>query len=294
MLMIAAAAFGAVISCSGGHQATRKPTGAVSAPASVSPLRSTRLAPTPSTGTSAGPAIVTSAERSPGGSAVGIARIDLRRARLSLLGGSAEPGEGSGDGQVPLSQRSALLAAFNGGFLLRQAHGGLYLSGRVYRPLTANAASIAVRKDGTAVIGAWGRDVTMTPDVVAVRQNLELLVDHSAPASGLDATDIIRFGATLHHRPAVPRSALCIAADGTLIYAGGPALTALDLAQTMIGAGCARAMELDINPQFVVFVTYQNTGGTLAGTRLLPTMHYGPDRFLNPQPRDFFSVFARP
>jgi hypothetical protein len=222
---------------------------------------------------------------------VGVARMDLRRARISLLGGSVDPGQGS-DGQVPVAQRAGLLAAFNGGFLLRQSHGGLFLQGRAYKPLIGGAASVVVHRDGTATVGMWDRDVTMTHDVVAVRQNLTLLVDRSAPIPGLVANNAL-FGATIGHRAAVSRSGLCNASDGTLVYAAGRDLTAADLAGVMVAAGCVRGMELDINPQFVVFIAYRHVGATVVGTRLVPSMHYGQGRFLNPQSRDFFAVFSR-
>ncbi len=242
-------------------------------------------------GSSTAPAMTITEMRSPGGAVVGIARINQRRARVSLFGGSHDPGQGS-DGQVPQTERPTLLAAFNGGFLLRQSHGGLYFHGRTYKPLLPGVASVVVRRDGTAVVGTWDRDLTMTPDVVAVRQNLTLLVDRSAPVAGLVANNA-KFGATIGHRAAVSRSGLCSAGDDTLVYAAGRDLTAADLAQVLAAAGCVRAMELDINPQYVVFVAYRHVGSNLVGARLVPTMHYGPERFLNPQPRDFFAVFSR-
>jgi hypothetical protein len=237
------------------------------------------------------PAVTISEVRSPRGAVVGVARMDLRRARISLFGGGVDPGQGN-DGQVPVAQRAGLLAAFNGGFLLRQSHGGLFLRGRAYKPLIRGAASVAVRRDGTATVGMWDRDITMTRDVVAVRQNLTLLVDRSAPIPGLVANNTL-FGATIGHRAAVSRSGLCNASDGALVYAAGRDLTAADLAGVMVAAGCVRGMELDINPQFVVFIAYRHVGATLAGTRLVPSMHYGQERFLNPQSRDFFAVFSR-
>ena len=45
-------------------------------------------------------------------------------------------------------------------------------------PLRAGAASFVIYVDGTATVGQWGRDVTMTPNVTSVRQNLDLLVDN--------------------------------------------------------------------------------------------------------------------
>ena len=81
--------------------------------------------------------------------------------------------------------------------------------------------------------------------------------------------------------------------DGTLVYAAGRDLTASDLANVMVTAGCVRGMELDINPQYVVFIAYRHVGSHLVGTRLVASMHYGPQRFLSPQTRDFFAVFSR-
>ncbi len=245
----------------------------------------------PTAGRATGAAITITEGRSPRGEVVGIARIDLRRTRIDLLGGTLDPGQGS-DGQVPIAQRPGLLAAFNGGFKLRQSQGGLFLRGRTYRPLVAGAATVVVHRDGTAAVGMWGRDVAMSSDVVAVRQNLTLLVDRSAPVPGLAAHNAL-FGATIGHRVAVSRSGLCNARDGTLVYVAGRDLSAADLAQVMVAAGCVRGMELDINPQYVVYIAYRHVGSNLVGTRLVPSMHYGPDRFLKPQSRDFFAVFSR-
>ena len=46
-------------------------------------------------------------------------------------------------------------------------------------------------------MGDWGSDVKMTPTVVAVRQNLSLLVNHGQPVPGLNANDTSQWGNTL-------------------------------------------------------------------------------------------------
>ena len=43
-----------------------------------------------------------------------------------------------------------------------------------------------------------------------------------------------------------------------LIYAGGPSLSVLSLAKTLQAAGAVRAMELDINTDWVSAYTYVN------------------------------------
>ena len=63
----------------------------------------------------------------------------------------------------------------------------------------------------------------MSPSVVAVRQNLDLIVDNGPPVPGLDANDNHRWGATLGGRVQVWRSGLGVTADGALVYVGGRA-----------------------------------------------------------------------
>jgi len=45
------------------------------------------------------------------------------------------------------------------------------------------AASLVIYANGSITVGAWGSDVTMTPTVVAVRQNLYPLVVHGKPTA---------------------------------------------------------------------------------------------------------------
>ena len=67
-------------------------------------------------------------------------------------------------------------------------------------PLRTGAASFVVYRNGSATVAQWGRDVTMSSDVVSVRQNLDLLVDNGQPVPGLNAADTTQWGATLGTR----------------------------------------------------------------------------------------------
>ena len=49
------------------------------------------------------------------------------------------------------------------------------------------------------------------------------------------------------------RSGIGITADGALVYVGGPGLNITDLANLLVRAGAVRAMELDINTDWVNF-----------------------------------------
>ena len=105
---------------------------------------------------------------------------------------------------------------------------------------------------------------------------------------------------TLGNAVYVWRSGLGITADGALVYVGGPGLNITTLAGILARAGAVRAMELDINTDWVDFATYQPHGGSgLAapgnGTNLLPGMYGGADRYFAAWwSRDFITMAARP
>ena len=76
---------------------------------------------------------------------------------------------------------------------------------------------------------------------------------------GLHANDTTQWGFTLGNAVYVWRSGLGVTADGALVYVGGPGLNITDLANLLVDAGAVRAMELDINTDWVNFSTYDAT-----------------------------------
>ena len=56
-------------------------------------------------------------------------------------------------------------------------------------------------------------------------------------------------------------------AAGDLVYVGGPDLDPASLARLLIAAGAVRAMELDINPEWVSFATFAHAGGVVGHRR---------------------------
>ena len=127
-------------------------------------------------------------------------------------------------------------------------------------------------------------------DIVYARQNLPLIVTGGRPNPNL--SDGPEWGATLGNAIQVWRSAVGIDRHGNLIYAAANYQTVGSLAAIMIHAGAVRAMELDINTYWTSFITYRYPG---AGdpANLLPTMDRSPERYLTPDDRDFFAVYAR-
>ena len=246
----------------------------------------------------------------PGGTqSAGIAWLDTGLLAARLYSGSVSPGGGPYRYTAPIrpAQAATLVAAFNGGFKMNQARGGYYTEGRVIDPLRAGAASLVIYADGSVGIGAWGRDVTMTPQVVSVRQNLLPLVADGRPTPRAASARWQAWGSTCGAAscgPTVPgiehqwRSGLGITADGALVYVAGPALDPLQLAQLLVRAGAVRGMQLDINPDWPVFVTYDPPAGGRAaaanGRKLLSGTAQGPWTFFESSwARDFITMSAR-
>lgn len=223
--------------------------------------------------------------------------IDPKLVRLVEVPGTVEPG-GSWPivGTLPPDQRGTWIAAFNGGFRFKDAAGGLFAEGREAIPLADGAASLVIRTDGSVDVGMWGRDDHMSANVASVRQNLVLILDGGQPVPGIDQNDHHRWGRTLGNRVFVWRSGVGIRPDGTLVYAASNGLTVETLAAMLQAAGCVRAMELDINPEWVTFnlFTHPHAGSTtVSATKLLPDMRRPAERFLGPDSRDFVAVLAR-
>jgi hypothetical protein len=228
----------------------------------------------------------------------GVAWMDAGRLRGNLYSGSISPGQGPWTYTAPVSPSAALtlVCAFNGGFKLADTHGGYYAEGRYFAPLVTGAASLVITQDGTVTIGQWGRDELMAANVVAVRQNLTLLVDQGAPVPGLSPSDTSVWGSTLNYVPQVYRSGIGETASGALVYVSGPSLNIVQLAGLLAAAGAVRAMELDINPAWDTFAFYTPPTPTGAaapanGTELLASMSGGPSRFFDPSwARDFITM----
>ncbi len=91
------------------------------------------------------------------------------------------------------------------------------------------------------------------------------------------------------------RSGVGVDASGALTYVGGPALSIQSLAILLQRAGAVRAMELDLNTQWVSGFTFQQASANPAdvrGVKLLASMQRSEDRYLVPGERDFFALLA--
>jgi hypothetical protein len=229
----------------------------------------------------------------------GVMWLDTKLLKANYVVGLEQPG-GNGPNpwgsQIPPDQRDQAIAAFNSGFKMDAANGGAWLDGVEMVPLRDGSASFVIKQDGSATVGVWGRDFAMAPDIKAVRQNLVLLVDNGQLNPAMREDDTTAFGATLGNNVYVWRSGVGVTADGAILYAGGPALSVTALARTLQAAGAVRAMEMDINTDWVSAFTYQNNttlpGNPVEGVKLLDGMTHDGSQYLQPNSRDFFAFTA--
>lgn len=229
------------------------------------------------------------------GAGVTLLSFDQTLLGLRLHSGTIDAG-GTGWRWGPAASRSErprLVAAFNGAFKFSTDSGGFMSYGQVGKPLRDGLASIVTYADGRTDIGAWHSEVPAAgATVVSVRQNLTPLIDRGRPASSVGCRSC--WGATLGGVENPARSAVGITASGHLIWAAGEHLTVAALTDALLGARVVRAVELDINPQWVAGYLYRHHGpsGPLAVVPLVPGQTGVPGSFLSPYSRDFFTIVA--
>ncbi len=190
------------------------------------------------------------------------------------------------------AHRSGLAATFNGGFKLQDARGGYYADGHTAGTLVPGAASVVITKDGNLDVGSWNNEVRMSPQVVSVRQNLRLLIDHGTVASNVESNTQSDWGATVKGADYVWRSGLGVDNHGNVINVVGPALSAPSLADLLLRAGAVRAMELDINKTWISTMWYTTTRGQVTPHKVLPFQRPA-DRYFTRTSRDFFAAYLR-
>jgi hypothetical protein len=195
---------------------------------------------------------------------------------------------------IPADQRANLVATWNGGFKVKpdDALAGFYMDGKAAVPLVNGKAAEVFYTDGSIKIGQWGRDETMGPNIQAVRQNLSLLVDNGQLAVGPGDGSSAQWGYTIKNSYFIARSGVGMTAKGDIVYVSGKFLSVYTLAKLLQAAGAVDAMELDINPDWVSFMSY---GGDPANPTITKLWDFTQpkDRYFQPSDRDFVSVAKR-
>ena len=227
----------------------------------------------------------------------GVAWMRAGTSVAHLVAGTQQPGGSGwpGDAAVPSGDVSKLVATFNSGFKLADIAGGFYLDDRTAKPLRDGQASFVIDRQGRVTIGQWGRDVTMNPDIVAVRQNLALVVDGGKPVDGLAGNAGGRWGTAKNQFQYTWRSGVGLDAQGNLVYVAGNSMNLTTVARAMADAGIVRGMQLDIHSGMASFSSWQpgTGGGQSVPRKLLPGMSRSAYRYLVADQRDFIYLTAR-
>ena len=155
-------------------------------------------------------------------------------------------------------------------------------------------ASLVIYRNGRTDVGAWGREVRMSPDVAAVRQNLIPLVDHGVVDPTCATGGTAEWGSTVGQAAYIHRSAFGVTASGAEVYVGGPALSVCTLGEILRSAGVVRGMELDINPAWVSGAYFHPTGQARPDAfQLFGEEQVGAQHYLQTSSRDFVSFDLR-
>jgi hypothetical protein len=228
-------------------------------------------------------------------SGVTLMRFDQSLVHLTLHAGSSDGG-GTGwtyGDRITPREIHLLLAAFNGGFKLTYRDVGFLSGSHVAVSLKAGLASIVTYTDGTTAIGAWREGVPSAGKTVfSVLQNQHLLVDRGVAPASVSSCIISCWGETIGSRTAVARSGLGITENGELLWAAGEQLRPADLAGALIAAGAVRAVELDINPDWVAGYLYVHHPSGPSAVPVVPGQLGIAGKLLEPYSRDFLAIVA--
>jgi Phosphodiester glycosidase len=230
---------------------------------------------------------------------VAVVAIDLTHTRLHYVLGSIEPYSPDSPprtGAIPPGDLVAgrLLATFNGGFKATHGHFGAMADGVTALPPRDGLGTLAIYTDGTVRMGEWGTDITPSTQITAWRQNGPLVIQNGQINPRIYNDSPKDWGYTVNDVSPTLRSGIALSADGkTLYYLVGPRLTMEALAKSMLAAGAANGMQLDINNFWTLFVSIHDENSKLVPEPLLPDqMKEFLDRYLHPYTRDYFYVTA--
>jgi hypothetical protein len=222
----------------------------------------------------------------------GVAWIDRGATKFRYFPGALEPPVPivRGPEEIPPSLRRGLRAVFNGGFKLHDAGEGYAYQGRTWTPMLNGIGTLVQYRDGRVDVISWNGGPKAGPDVLVARQNLPLIINNGRENPNL--SDGPEWGATVGNAIRVWRSGLGVDRRGNLIYVAAPEQTVRTLANSLLRAGAVRALELDINEYWTSFITYAHRYAQHPAN-LLPAMIRPNTRYLTPDDRDFFAIFAR-
>ena len=232
---------------------------------------------------------------------VAIVAFNLQTTQLHFVLGYDEPKSPvivTRPARIPASDMlpGRILAAFNGGFKAQHGHFGVMMNGVTLIPPRDGFGTVGIYDDGKVVLGAWGKDINVSPHLVSYRQNGPLIVQDGQINPRTAVTDPQDWGYTTYGDTATGRSSLGISSDGKVLYYGvGFDLTLPALARAVQRAGAYQAIQLDINNFYAHFEAIQFDGNNKPRAVTLLDQMKGPGdhRYLTIESRDFFYVSVK-
>ena len=224
-----------------------------------------------------------------------VAWFDHTRTDVGYYPGRYEPPNAAvrGPMMVPNSQRSRLLATFNGGFTATDGNNGSTDNGQVNEPLTDGNATLVGYTDGRIDIAKWSGGPNAGPDVAWARQSLKPIVWNGQLNPDLnDNPDSPQWGYSLGSVVRVWRTGVGVDRHGNLFYVVANDQTVITLAKILQHIGAVKAMEFDINPEWHTLITYSHGPNGLVPKLVEPQPQQSAHRYLEPDDRDFFAVYT--
>jgi hypothetical protein len=221
-----------------------------------------------------------------------VAWFDHTRTDLGFYPGRYEPPHAAvrGPAMVPRGQRSRLVATFNAGFIYSDGANGSSDNGRTNEPLKDGNATLVGYRDGRVDIVTWHGGPDAGPQYAFTRQSLPPIVWDGRLNPALN--DSSQWGATLGNAVRVWRTGVGVDRHGNLLYAAANGQTVKSLARLLAHAGAVKAMQFDINPEWPSLIAYRHDP-RLVPVKIVPNVMQSARRYLVPDDRDFFAVYAR-
>ncbi len=229
---------------------------------------------------------------------VTIIQADMKVLHLSAVAGTKQPGGPvgmSGPGVVPeqIKNSGRLVAAFDGGFQYRDGEYGMIVGNTTYLPLKPDIGTLIGYTNGDLKIIKY-KGQNLGPGVEFVRQNCPILIEDGLSAV-TDEKNKKLWGRTPSFDIKTWRSGIGLNKNGNVLYAVGNNLTPQTLADALLSAGAVEAIQLDINPYWVRFNIFDDTGnGTYHTSTLINKIQDGSKEYLNGYTKDFFYLYKNP
>lgn len=237
-----------------------------------------------------------------------VVAADLQRLQLHAVAGTVEPEAMTAEGRayarrglIPAAHGARLLAAFNGGFMTKHGHHGMWIDGITLVPPQSRLCTVLGLRDAVRV-GSWKsleaevRRAEREGQLVFWRQAAPCLLEGGAINPLLRDENVRNWGATIDGKVVIRRSAVGLdGARRVLFVAVSNDTTATAMANAMQHAGASDVAQLDVNwsyPKFLLFPVDAN--GKRHASGLFEGFVFREDEYVQrPSTRDFFYLVLR-